>query len=65
MALGAMEKYGCPVTLVPAGFNYYNPQNFRSKIILEFGTPFKITEELIEIYRKDKKQAISSLLVTL
>lgn len=44
MALGAMEKYGKAVTLVPAGFNYYNPQKFRSKVIIEFGTPFKITE---------------------
>ena len=34
MALGAMERYGCEVTIVPAGFNYYNPQNFRSKVIL-------------------------------
>lgn len=44
MALGAMEKYGCQVTLVPAGFNYYNPQNFRSKVILEFGPPFVVTQ---------------------
>ena len=47
MALGAMEKYGCPVTLVPAGFNYYNPQNFRSNVIIDFGTPFKVTDELL------------------
>lgn len=25
MALGAMEKYGKPVKLVPCGFNYYKP----------------------------------------
>lgn len=43
MALGAMEKYGCPVTIVPVGFNYYNPQNFRSKVIMEFGAGFKIS----------------------
>lgn len=34
MALGAMEKYNIPVKLVPCGFNYYNPQKFRSKAIL-------------------------------
>lgn len=34
MALGAMEKYGIEVSLVPAGFNYYNPQKFRSKAFL-------------------------------
>jgi glycerol-3-phosphate O-acyltransferase/dihydroxyacetone phosphate acyltransferase len=62
MALGAMEKYGCQVTMVPAGFNYYNPQNFRSKVILEFGPPFVITQELVDLYRKDKPKAISELL---
>ena len=33
-ALGAMEKYGCQVTLVSCGFNYYNPQQYRSKVIV-------------------------------
>jgi glycerol-3-phosphate O-acyltransferase/dihydroxyacetone phosphate acyltransferase len=42
MALGAMQKYNIPVTLVSCGFNYYNPQNFRSKVIIEFGVPYKI-----------------------
>lgn len=30
MALGAMEKYGISVKLVPCGFHYYNRQKFRS-----------------------------------
>jgi hypothetical protein len=34
MALGAMDKHNVPVKLVPCGFNYYNPQKFRSKAIL-------------------------------
>lgn len=43
MALGAMDAHeGCQVSLVPAGFNYYNPQNFRSKVIMEFGPPYKV-----------------------
>ena len=62
MALGAMERYGCEVTIVPAGFNYYNPQNFRSKVILEFGPGFKIPQEMVELYRTDKKKAIADLL---
>ena len=44
MALGAMEKYGRPVTLVPAGFNYYNAHRFRSKAIIEFGVPYTIPQ---------------------
>ena len=62
MALGAMEKYGCQVTIVPAGFNYYNPQNFRSKVILQFGAGFKIPQQMVELYKIDKKKAIANLL---
>lgn len=65
MALGAMEKYDCQVTLVPAGFNYYNPQNFRSKVIIEFGAPFAVTQDLVDLYKTDKKKAISTLLTQL
>ena len=65
MALGAMEKYGCPVSLLPAGFNYYQPQKFRSKVIIEFGSPLTITKEMVELYKTDKKKAISNLLETL
>ena len=62
MALGAMEKYGKPVKLVPCGFNYYNPQKFRSKAILEFGPVYEIPMEMVELYRKDKRKAIALLL---
>ena len=62
MALGAMEKYGKPVTLVPCGFNYYNPQNFRSKVVMEFGPAYKVPEELVELYKVNKRKAIAELL---
>ena len=62
MALGAMEKYGCPVTIVPAGFNYYHPEKFRSKVILEFGQPYVITQEMVDLYKTDKKKAFSQML---
>lgn len=65
MALGAMEKYNMPVKLVPCGFNYYNPHKFRSKAILEFGPAYEIPQEMIELYRHDKKKAISILLSNL
>jgi glycerol-3-phosphate O-acyltransferase/dihydroxyacetone phosphate acyltransferase len=34
MALGAMDKYDISVKIVPCGFHYFNPQNFRSKAIM-------------------------------
>ena len=65
MALGTMEKYNVPVKLVPCGFNYYNPHKFRSKAILEFGPAYEVPMEMVELYRKDKKKAISILLSNL
>ena len=51
MALGAMEKYGKPVKMVPCGFNYYNQFKFRSKVVLEFGPTYEIPMELAELYK--------------
>jgi glycerol-3-phosphate O-acyltransferase/dihydroxyacetone phosphate acyltransferase len=62
MALGAMEKYNISVTLVSCGFTYYQPEKFRSKVIMEYGHPFVIPQSLVDMYRTDKKQAISTLL---
>ena len=57
MALGAMEKYGKPVKLVPCGFNYYKPDRFRSKVIMEYGPTYEVPQELVDLYRQDKRKA--------
>lgn len=62
MALGAMEKYGISVTLVSCGFTYYQPEKFRSKVLMEYGHPYTISPELVQLYRTDKRRAISTLL---
>lgn len=62
MALGAMEKYQVQVTLVSCGFHYYHPENFRSKVVMEYGVPYVIPQELLEVYRVDKRKAIALLL---
>lgn len=62
MALGAMEKYNIQVTLVSCGFHYYHPENFRSKVVMEYGHPFLVPWELVDMYRVDKRKAIATLL---
>ena len=39
MALGAIDKYGIRVNLVPCGFSQYKQYNYRSKMAMEFGEP--------------------------
>lgn len=62
MALGAMAKFGIKVRLVSCGFTYYQPEKFRSKVIMEYGHPYTIPDELVELYRTDKRRAIANLL---
>ena len=62
MALGAMEQYGRPVTLVPAGFNYYNPDRFRSKVIIEYGPAYTIPQSILDLYKMDRNKGINELM---
>ncbi|EAS02043.2 glycerol-3-phosphate O-acyltransferase (macronuclear) [Tetrahymena thermophila SB210] len=62
MALGAMAQHNIQVNIVCCGLNYYACDKFRSKVIMEFGQPYKIPMEAAETYKKSKREAISELL---
>jgi len=53
--LGAMSKYkDTKIKVVACGLKYFNPSKFRSKMILEFSTPFEVDSKLVEEYQEDK-----------
>ena len=62
MALGAMVKYDIPVAIQCVGLNYFQGHKFRSRVAVNFGTTYVVPQKLGELYRFDKKQAISALL---
>lgn len=62
MALGAMAKYGIKVHIVPIGLNYYRPSDFRSKVLIDIGKPYTIPDQMLELYQKSKREAITMLL---
>jgi glycerol-3-phosphate O-acyltransferase / dihydroxyacetone phosphate acyltransferase len=62
MALGAMEKYNVPITIVPCGLNYFSGHRFRSHVLVEFGKPYQIPSEFVTQWKSDKRQACKSLL---
>jgi len=66
MALGAMCEYpGLKVTVIPVGLNYFHPNKFRSRAVVEFGKPINIPQELIDQYKlggSEKREACSTLL---
>ncbi|KAF2860105.1 hypothetical protein K470DRAFT_271017 [Piedraia hortae CBS 480.64] len=66
MALGALaEDPNCGVTIVPVGMNYFHPNKFRSRAVIEFGPPIGIDPKLVEQYKSgNKRGAVQSVLDT-
>lgn len=62
MALGAMEKYGVKVKMVPCGIHNYRRHRTGSKIAMEFGPAYEVPQETVELYRRDRRRAIEGLL---
>ncbi|ODQ63365.1 hypothetical protein NADFUDRAFT_48230 [Nadsonia fulvescens var. elongata DSM 6958] len=66
MALGALAKYpDCDVKVVPCGMNYFHPHKFRSRAVIEFGTPITISKDLVNNYLEggeSKRKAVRNLL---
>lgn len=57
-----MDKYNIPIKLVPCCLFYDRPEVFRSKAYMEFEEPYEVPFELVEIYRRDKGEAVNLLL---
>lgn len=66
MALGALaENPDCGVKIVPCGMNYFHAHKFRSRAVVEFGTPVEVPPELVEKYKNgQKREAVGELLDT-
>lgn len=69
MALGAMAKYpGLDVKVVPVGLNYFHAHRFRSRAVVEFGSPLTISARHVEMFENggmEKRQACGKLLDTI
>ncbi|KAI8075684.1 hypothetical protein BDF21DRAFT_343204 [Thamnidium elegans] len=69
MALGAMAKYpGLDVKIVPVGLNYFHAHRFRSRAVVEFGSPLTISARQVEMFENggmEKRQACGKLLDTI
>lgn len=66
MALGAVaENAEKPVKIIPCGLNYFHAHKFRSRAVLEFGTPIVVGEKDALHYKENQREAVSSLLNTI
>ena len=58
MALGTLaEAPDCGLKIVPVGMNYFHAHKFRSRAVLEFGPPFEVPANLVEMYKNNQRRA--------
>lgn len=64
MALGALaESPDVGLKIVPVGMNYFHAHKFRSRAVIEFGSPFEIPREVIDMYKNNqRREAIGQVL---
>ena len=64
MALGALAaEPDCGLKIIPCGMNYFHAHKFRSRAVVEFGSPVEVPAELVDLYKKgERREAIGRLL---
>lgn len=64
MALGALaESPDIGLKIVPVGMNYFHAHKFRSRAVVEFGAPFEIPRQVVDMYKNNqRREAIGQVL---
>lgn len=64
--MGAKDKYKADPEILACGINYDNGHKFRSTVILEFGMPYKMPEDMVEKYKDpDQKKTVINQFLSL
>lgn len=66
MALGTVAtKPDCNLNIIPVGMNYFHAHKFRSRAVIEFGTPIHVPPELAQKFDgPGRRDAIGEMLET-
>lgn len=64
MALGTLaDNPDCGLKIVPCGMNYFHAHKFRSRAVIEFGSPIEVPRELVDRYKRgERREAVGALL---
>ncbi|KKZ62835.1 hypothetical protein EMCG_02830 [[Emmonsia] crescens] len=69
IALGTLARQpNCGLSIIPCGMNYFHPNKFRSRAVIEFGNPVQVHPDQIEAFKAGghlKRNAVGSLLETI
>ncbi|KAL8724949.1 MAG: hypothetical protein Q9181_006600 [Wetmoreana brouardii] len=66
MALGSLAANPqSDLKIIPCGMNYFHAHKFRSRAVVEFGSPIEVPKELVELYKSgERREATRQLLET-
>ncbi len=66
MALGSLAANpDSGLKIIPCGMNYFHAHKFRSRAVVEFGSPVEVPQELVELYKSgERREATRQLLET-
>lgn len=62
MALSAAAEGVEDVLIVPIGLNYYQADKTLSRATIQIGHPMVLRDELVQLYKDDRRAAVSQLL---
>ena len=49
--------------IIPSGLKYFKRHEFRSKVVVEYGRPYRVSKSLIEMYKSgEKRKAVAIML---
>ena len=66
MALGSLAANpDSGLKIIPCGMNYFHAHKFRSRAVVEFGSPIEVPPELVQMYKNgERREATRQLLET-
>lgn len=56
MAFQTIIDTGIVPVIIPSGLKYFKRQEFRSRVVLEYGRPYKPSRKLVEMYKSGEKR---------
>lgn len=64
MAFGTLaDNPDCGLKIVPCGMNYFHAHKFRSRAVIEFGSPIEVPRELVDQYKRgERRDTVGALL---
>ena len=63
MTFSTIINTGQVPVIIPSGLKYFKRHEFRSKVVVEYGRPYKVSKSLVEMYKAgEKRKAVAIML---